>query len=86
MARTRDWRRWKRHVKMMRRLKKDWNPHSREPDCPCQVGPKFRSWVADTRRGCCKCGCGNYRRNGKGKDRLTLAERRSASPREAWYT
>ena len=77
MARTRDWRRWKRHVKMMRRLKKDWNQHYRELDCPCQVDPKFRSMMADTPKRCSKCCCGNYRRHGKGMDRLTLVERRA---------
>ncbi len=86
MARTRDWRRWKRHVKMMRRLKKDWNQHYRELDCPCQVDPKFRSIMADTPKRCSKCCCGNFRRHCKGQQKITLDERKAESPREAWYT
>jgi hypothetical protein len=82
MARTRDWRRWKRHVKMLRRLKKDWNQHYRELDCPCQVDPKFRSIMADTPKRCSKRCCGNYRRHGKGKGKLTLAERRFTADRD----
>jgi len=85
MARTRDWRRWKRHVKMMRRLKKDWNQHYRELDCPCQVDPKIRSMMADTPTPCSGWCCGNYRRYGKGRDRLTRPERRAASARESGW-
>lgn len=62
---------------MMRRLKKDRNQHYRELDCTCQVDPKFRSMMADTPKRSSKCCCGNYRRHGKGEERLTLGERRA---------
>jgi hypothetical protein len=86
MARTRDWRRWKRHVKMMRRLKKDWNQHFRNLDCPCWTDSKFRSIMADTPKRCSKYCCGNFRRHGKGQQKLTVGERHAPSVREAWYT
>ena len=86
MARTRDWRRWKRHVKMMRRLKEDWNQHYRNLDCPCWTDAKFRSILADTPKRCSKCCCGNFRRHCKGQERFTLGERRATSLQEVWYS
>jgi hypothetical protein len=80
VARTRDWRRWKRDVKMMRRLKEDWNQHYGNLSCPCRVDPKFRSIVANTPQRCSEWCCGNNRRYGKGQDKLRLRERRAVLP------
>jgi hypothetical protein len=79
MARTRDWRRWKRHVKMMRRLKKDWNQHYRNLSCPCRTDAKFRSMMADTPKRCSAACCGSPRRYEKGKGRITIQERREVA-------
>lgn len=78
MARTRAWRRWKRHAVMMRRLKKDWNQHYRDLVCPCQTDPTFRSIMADTPKRCSGACCGNPRRYEKGKAKLSLQERRNS--------
>lgn len=75
--RTRDWRRFKRFSKMMRRLKKDWNQHYEDLTCPCRVDPKVRSMFADTPKRCSCSSCGNRRRNGKGVARLLMCERRA---------
>lgn len=75
--RTRDWRRFRRFVKMTRRLKLDWNQHYTDLECACRVDPKVKSMFADTPKRCSCAGCGNRRRHQKGKERLSMCERRA---------
>lgn len=75
--RTRDWRRFRRFVKMMRRLKLDWNQHYTDLECPCRVDPKVKSMFADTPQRCSCSSCGNRRRHEKGVARLSMCERRA---------
>lgn len=82
MARTRAWRRLKRYTTMMRRLKKDWNQHYRNLNCPCRTDPKFRSIMADTPKRCSAACCGSARRYEKGKARVSLQERRAEVGRD----
>jgi hypothetical protein len=74
--RDRGWRQWQRHRKMMRRLKKDWNQHYGDLECPCRTDPKVQARFADTPKNCSCWICGNVRRHEKGKRRLSLQERR----------
>jgi hypothetical protein len=73
--RNRGWRQWQRQLKMMRRLKEDWNQHCNDLECPCRVDPIVRARFADTPASCSCHGCGNVRRVEKGKRRLTRQER-----------
>lgn len=75
--RTRDWRRFRRFVKMTRRLKLDWNQHYTDLECPCRVDPKVKSMFADTPKRCSCSSCGNRRRNSKGEAKLLMCERRA---------
>ena len=77
--RDRGWRQRQRHLKMMRRLKEDWNQHYNDLSCRCRTDPKVMARFADTPAHCSGYCCGNRRRVEKGKDRLTPQERRSAA-------
>lgn len=74
--RNRAWRQWQRRLKMMRRLKEDWNQHYDDLSCPCRTSRKVMARFADTPANCSCWSCGNVRRNEKGKRRLTMQERK----------
>jgi len=82
MVRTRAYRRFKRFVKGMRRIKEDRQQHGNDRSCLCFSvdaehgrGKTFARF-ADTPNPCNCAACRNPR-SGKGRERLTLQERRA---------
>lgn len=66
-----------RHIKMMRRLKSDFNEHYNDLECACYYDPKVQAMMADTPKRCSSpYHCGNPRRGDLGRDSLTIQELR----------
>jgi hypothetical protein len=61
---------------MRRRLSEDRNQHYDDLICPCWTDPRAMARFKEQPQVCSCPGCGNQRRWGKGKERLTLQERR----------
>lgn len=61
---------------MMRRLKEDRNQHYSDLRCACWTDPKAMSRFKEQPKHCSLSCCGNPRKWGKGRERLTVQERR----------
>lgn len=73
MVRDYAWRRWTRYVKMMRRLRLDWNQHYEDLDCACRTDPRIRARFADYPKACSCWMCRNRRPN----EGATIQEQRA---------
>lgn len=71
------WRRRKRYVKMMRRLKLDWNQHYDDLDCACRTDPRIKARFADYPKACSCSSCANRRHHEKGGGGMSIQERRA---------
>jgi hypothetical protein len=61
---------------MMRRLRQDRNQHYDDLSCACWSNPRAMARFREQPQVCSGPCCGNQRRWGKGRDRLTPQERR----------
>jgi hypothetical protein len=72
-------RRHRAETRMRRRLKEDRNQHYDDLKCACWTDPKAMARFKEQPKLCSCAGCGNPRHSvlEKGKNRLTLQERRA---------
>ena len=76
VMRTRAFRRHKAVSKMRRRLKEDRNIHYTNLTCACWTDPRTMARFKEQPQLCSCEGCGNPRHHWKGKDAITIQERR----------
>ena len=62
---------------MRRRLSEDHNQHYGDLTCPCWHDPKTMARFKEQPKRCSCYGCGNPRKYEKGRERLTLQERKA---------
>jgi len=75
--RTRAFRRHQIECHMWRRLKEDRNQHYRDLSCPCWHEPKAMARFKEQPKLCGCWMCRNPRRVFKGKEKITIQERRA---------